>query len=131
MLAGIVDSAIVHGLTATKVCLLIVFGGIELLIGSTIAYNFLGKVELRIRGDDGELYRGVGPIGRTIQFRLSDYDYVAELSERVGRGLYEHQVVLKGARRLAFGAELSADRRYFIAGRLIEEITKRQMSCKQ
>ena len=94
--------------------------GIPFLVASIVvwtmtAMNVFGRVELKIRGDEGELFTGIGSIGWTRRFVLSDFN---KISESVGsqsvRGGSTSKIVLEGARRLTFGSMLNQERRFFV-----------------
>lgn len=85
----------------------------------------VGKVEIRLRGESGTLFTGVGPIGWSRPFNLADFtrvyeDFAGWSQDRQPRRC----IVLEGARRLTFGSLLTNARRYFLAQTLQSLITQ-------
>ncbi len=73
----------------------------------------VGRVEIRVERGIAEVVSGVGGIGRRRRFRWPD---VESASEEVawGHTPVRHEIVLKGARRIALGVTLRDERRYFL-----------------
>lgn len=94
--------------------------GIPFLLGSVVLGSFAlmftcGRVEVRLRGGEGQVVTGVGPLARTRRFLVSEIaivreDWAGYSTNRTPR----KGVVLEGARRIMFGSMLSEARRYFV-----------------
>lgn len=85
-----------------------------LIFGSIALMAIFGKVEVILRGDDGEVFIGIGPVGWTRRFLVSEFSSVREI-ERNGRNATQGSIVLEGTRRLSFGGGIPSQRRFFIA----------------
>jgi len=85
-----------------------------LLFGTIALMSVLGRVEVRIRGDEGVVFTGVGPLGWTRRFSLSDFGTISEVFRAGRHNSSQNAIVLEGARRLEFGSMLSTERRYFL-----------------
>ncbi len=113
-IGGIYGSQIVNG----KFDPLLSLFGIPFLLGSIFFWgvaimSIWGRIEVTIRGDDGELFTGVGPIGRRRKFKCSDISFVGEQLQHTQKNSY-YEVVLSGATRIKFGSMLNEERRHFI-----------------
>lgn len=73
-----------------------------------------GRVEVRLRGREAEIFTGVGPFGRTQRFHLSEFTRVGDGVSPGRRGSMGHLISLEGSRRLTFGSLLNNERRYFL-----------------
>lgn len=86
--------------------------GSVLLIAAT-AMMVAGRVEIRLRAEDGAIFTGVGPFGFTRRFKLSEFSRIIEAVTQ-GRRSNSHVIALEGARRITFGSMLNSERRYFV-----------------
>lgn len=94
--------------------------GIPFLIGSAAIWSvalmlIAGKTEVRIRFGEGAVFSGIGPIGRTRRFAVSEISAIREdwsglRTNRKPRKM----IILEGARRIALGTMLNEPRRYFL-----------------
>lgn len=113
-IGGIYGSQIVNG----KFDLVLSLFGIPFVLGSIFFWGIAimsiwGRIEITIRGDDGELFTGVGSIGRRKKFKCSDISFVREELKQTQKNSYR-EIVLEGATRINFGSMLNDERRYFI-----------------
>jgi hypothetical protein len=84
-----------------------------LLLLTFSLFLIFGKTIIRIEGDDGRIFTGVGPIGKTRRFRCSEIHEIRE--DRKGNGSYRRAVIsLIGQTRIQFGGELNDERRRFV-----------------
>lgn len=91
--------------------------GIPFLAGSVLFWSLTlmyicGRIEVTLRGNDGRVFAGVGPIGRTRCFNLDDYSSAHR--RRSSSEEITHYVELQGKKEFRFGAKLSRDRINFI-----------------
>lgn len=96
-----------------------------LLFGSMAVMSVIGKVEVRLCGEAGEIFTGVGWIGWRQRFALADVERVREeaLYSR-GAGSSGASIVLEGQRRLTFGSGLSDERRHFVRRAVQTSLTR-------
>jgi len=86
-----------------------------LLFGTIAAMTAAGKVEVRLRGETGEIFTGIGRLGWRRRFARTDVTQVYEgVSSVRGAGSSGACITLEGQRRINFGSGLSAERRYFV-----------------
>ncbi len=99
--------------------------GLPFLVGSIVLWSIAlmaicGKVEVRLRGRQGVVFTGIGPVGWKRPLDLDAVDTIAEEYPRMGRSAARGAaIVLKGSRsQLRFGTQLSDTRRRFILNAL-------------
>jgi hypothetical protein len=86
-----------------------------LLFGSIAAMSVCGKVEVRLRGTEGRVFTGIGPIGWARRFELTEFSSIREDYSSISSNRQpSRNIVMEGSRRLAFGTGLSEARRYFV-----------------
>ena len=89
-----------------------------LLITIGMAYYCLmcifGRVEVRISGDDGAIFTGVGPLGWTRRFQLSDVIAVREKTSRSSKGGVTKYIQIEAEKTFQFGSMLNDARRHFL-----------------
>ena len=100
--------------------------GIPFLAGSIFFWGITiltiwGKVELTFSRYGGEIFTGVGKIGRRQKFDWDDISTVQEVTQarnrsgRKGRaGAMQKSIVMEGKRRLSFGMWLQESRQYYL-----------------
>jgi hypothetical protein len=89
-----------------------------LLFGSIAVMSVCGKVSVRVRGNEGMVFTGVGPIGWRRRFDWSDVTGL-RLTERTGsRGAISNQISFEGNKRLDFASGLKAERLDFMIAAL-------------
>ncbi|MEW6252974.1 MAG: hypothetical protein AB1716_20240, partial [Planctomycetota bacterium] len=82
------------------------------VIGKHALMMVAGRIEVRLRGDEGVLFAGIGPLGRRVRFRASQVTGVRRSWTGGGRG-GNWEIVLDGS-KLAFGGDLSIARQTFL-----------------
>ena len=96
--------------------------GIPFVLFSVLFWSFAlmaicGKVEVRLRGSEGQVFTGIGSLGFRRRFSTTEVTHVYEGSARCsGVGSEGNAIVLEGTKRLKFGESLRTERRYFVAG---------------
>lgn len=116
-LGGIYGMQIKNG----QFSLLLSLFGLPFLAGSialiTMALmSIAGKVEVRLRGQAGVIFVGVGPLGWKRAFNLSDVESITEEGSAVNYpGGTNGSIVLRGRTRLRFATNLTEARRHFMA----------------
>ena len=98
-----------------------------ILFGSLAVMAVCGKVRVRVQGDQGEVFTGVGPLGRRKRF---NWYAVKAVNEIVSNTRYPNNpggqcIALDGAKRVKFGSLLSTERRYFVMGVLKQMLAAR------
>ncbi len=83
-----------------------------------------GTVRLTRDGSEFFVFSGVGSIGRRRVYDWAELTSVHEMTAAAGEGPVEREVVLVGARRAAFGRDLSDDVRYFLRAILRIELKR-------
>jgi hypothetical protein len=89
-----------------------------LLFGSFAVMTVCGKVCVRVQGNNGVVFTGVGPIGWRRRF---EWDGVTSfrVTEHVGnRGAASNQITIEGRKRLDFGSGIKVERLDFMIGAL-------------
>ncbi len=94
--------------------------GIPFLLASLVIWSMAlmliaGKIEVRLRSGEGVIFTGMGPIGRTKRFSVSEITTIREdwsglRTNRQPRKM----IILEGARRITLGTMLNEPRRYFL-----------------
>ena len=106
--------------------------GIPLLLISVIFWTFAlmavcGKVRVTVDGNRGEVFTGLGSVGRRRRFAWSE---VATVKERPLDSHYPGSsgwaICLEGKRRIRFGTGLRKDRRYFLLLVLRKKLAERR-----
>jgi len=103
------------------------FLGGTILFGSIALMSVCGKVRIRVEGDQGDIFTGVGCVGRRKRF---DWSQVSTVSEQWGNvrhptnhgGAY---IALDGQQRVKFGVMLNDERRYFVVNVLKQFLVSR------
>ncbi|MFA6045765.1 MAG: hypothetical protein WC718_12345 [Phycisphaerales bacterium] len=98
-----------------------------ILIGGAMMAGFFmclwGRVEVRLRGDEGTIFSGIGPVGRTKRFNAGGVKHVAienkQWRDSDGDRHSKTQIVLEAEEPLRFGSMLPDNRRRFMAGMLL------------
>lgn len=94
--------------------------GLPFLVGTIALTGFTalavaGKVEVRLRGREGEVFTGVGPIGWRRRF---DLGHVEHIREEAGHNTHPGSrgwcIQLDGRQRLRFGSGLNDERRHYL-----------------
>jgi hypothetical protein len=78
-----------------------------------------GKVQVRVEGDEGQVFVGAGPLGKRQRFSwraLCD----GTITERHARRSNSQLISLKGAEQVVFGTLLGDERRQFVVAALKE-----------
>ena len=73
-----------------------------------------GKVLVRVQGNDGVVFTGVGPIGWRRRFEWNGVSAVRTTEHTGSRGATSNQITLEGKRRLDFGSGIKTDRLDFM-----------------
>lgn len=114
-LGGIYGSQIVKGqfnLLMSLFGLPFVLGTV--LFGSLAAMSVCGKVTVRVRGKQGTIFTGIGPLGWRRSFAWDEVTVVRR-TEHVGqRGRVSTQITLDGRKPIQFGSGLTAERQEFL-----------------
>lgn len=98
--------------------------GIPFLLGSLLFWSIAlmaiwGKVEVRLRGRQGVIFAGVGPIGWKRPIDLNTVTSITESPWAVNYPSSQNGgILLDGAKRLRFASNVSEARRYFILNAL-------------
>lgn len=79
-----------------------------------------GKIEVRISGDEGRIFTGIGSAGWTRRFKPADIVDVRFIDDSDGG-----EIVLAGTKRLSFGVLLTGDRKRYVADVLRVFLTAR------
>jgi hypothetical protein len=88
-----------------------------LVLGSFALMTVAGKVRVRVEGDEGQLFTGVGPFGWTRRFSWREMTKVGT-TQKQGRNGSSEQITLEGQRRIDFGSGLNTDRLHFVLAAL-------------
>ncbi|WP_421876865.1 hypothetical protein [Pacificispira sp.] len=88
----------------------------SIFLGWKTLMTLIGTVRVRANGYDGEVFTGIGPIGRTRRFSWRDVKRVttSNKSRFWGRGT-EDVISLEGKEFVSFGGDMTDERRYFVA----------------
>ncbi len=125
-LSGIYGSQIMKGQFNPAMSLfgLPFLAGTVFLVGYVLMGIF-GRVEIRLRGDDGEVFTGVGPIGRTKHFQLSEVTGVHMEVTKRSKGGITKQIVIDGPTPIKFGSMLNYARQEFLLA-VLKKLTAKQ-----
>lgn len=102
--------------------------GIPFLLGTVVLVSLclmatLGKVAVRISGEQGAVFTGVGPIGWTRRFNRREVKAVREsLSRWQQNGRSMPVLELEGGTPIRFGSGLSEQRRHFMLAALRQHL---------
>lgn len=123
-LGGIYGSQIMMG----EFNLMMSLFGIPFLLGSILFWSIalmtvVGKVEITLDHTDGKVFTGVGKIGYTKRFELSEIQTVRESQSSGRRGSSTYSIALEGQRRITFGTLLNESRRYYLLKVLQKVVT--------
>lgn len=96
--------------------------GLPFVVGSILFWSITlmaiwGKSEVRLRGQNGEVFVGIGSLGWKRRFNFEDIDSVDETlttTNYPGRNTSGNVIELSGKSTLRFGSNLSEPRRYFM-----------------
>ena len=77
-----------------------------------------GKVVVRVQGDAGEIFTGVGPIGWRRRFSWRGVSAIRVTEQRGNRGGTTEQLTLQGEKPLNFAGGVNAGRRAFMQAAL-------------
>lgn len=106
------------GSPALTSCLLVFVIPFVAAVWAQAALCMFGKVEIRLRGSEGRVFTGIGPIGRTKRFRADEVTHVCEgyagWSHGKGGTRKAIGIIMEGPERSVFGSLLSIDRRWFV-----------------
>jgi hypothetical protein len=97
-----------------------------LYVAAMGAVGLFGEIRIAKTGDEGEVFTGIGPFGRTYRFRWSEFygtgGRSVASSSRISATTI-HYIGLNGkTRRYRFGSELDASRQAVIIGFLREHV---------
>jgi hypothetical protein len=114
-LGGIYGSQIVNG----EFNLIMSLFGLPFAAGSAMLVLFTlmsvwGRMEIRVEGDEGQVFTGISDVGRRKRFRWSEFTGVRRESHRDSDGDRQLRLVLEGPQRLEFGQGLSEARQLFM-----------------
>ena len=106
---------------------LAIWAGAVLYVASMGALSFFGEIRIAKEGDSGEIFTGIGRVGRTHRLLWSEFSGVGERDEAAwssGRSSRTtHYVDLTGtSKQYEFGSELTAPQRAFVIAFLRERV---------
>jgi hypothetical protein len=81
---------------------------------STCLLMICGRVVVSVQDNRGEVFVGVGPLGRRRRFAWDEVRTISEEYSRYRSGSWQQGIALAGKGRILFGTPLSDARRYFI-----------------
>lgn len=118
-LGGIYGSQIYHH----KFDLLLSLFGIPfllgtLVLGSSALMTVFGKVLVRIQGNDGLVFTGVGPVGWRRRFKWNEVSTIGTTEKNGNRGSASTQIKLEGSKRINLAAGIKEARMEFMLGAL-------------
>jgi hypothetical protein len=99
-----------------------------LFLGAVTLMMICGRVLISVQGDQGRLFTGVGPVGRTRRFKWSSIKSVTEDTRFYRNGQPQLSIILQGDdnTRLKFASGIREDRRYFMANALRDLLRNRE-----
>lgn len=97
-----------------------------LVLGSVALMAVAGKIVLRVEGDDGALFTGVGPIGWTRRFNWREMRSVRTTVSTGSRGATRERITLEGQQRIDFGLGITSERRHFIEACIRQALAKKR-----
>ncbi len=83
-----------------------------------------GKVEIRTRGDDVEIFEGVWLVGITDRFKLSEIESVGYFDKPRRDGKKTTHIAIKGRQEFLFGSLLSERRMNYMHDILMQIVRK-------
>jgi hypothetical protein len=112
--------------------------GIPFLIASVLFWTaalmaVAGRVRVRVEGDKGEIFVGIGGLGRTKRFHWSAVRRVGSQQANVrypGGQQDQLRVVLSDGRELPFGSGLNVERQSFVRRALEKLLLERELPEK-
>jgi len=96
------------------------------LFGSMAVMSVCGRVRVTVRGDQGEVFTGVGPVGWCRRFNWSAVRRVEERAPNFRAPQSKMAIALEGDQRLTFGSMLTDARRYFVVSVLLQALAARR-----
>jgi hypothetical protein len=87
-------------------------------LGGVSMMSVFGKTLIRVEGDNGLLFTGVGSIGWCRRFKWSDITSIRTTEGRGSKGSVYQQITLYGKKTYNFASSLREDRRKFMIGAL-------------
>lgn len=115
-LGGIYGTQIING----EFNLLISLFGIPFIIGAVIFWRLAimsiwGRVELKLDRMGGQIFTGVGKIGKTQKFDWADISTIKEIQFNYSRrGNITSEIVLEGLKQIKFAKGVNESRRYYM-----------------
>ena len=107
--------------------------GLPFLIGTIflVAFTLMticGKMVISVQGDQGRLFTGLGPLGRTRLFKWSNIKSATEETGFYRNGQPRLAIILQGDdnTRLKFASGINEERRYFMLNALRSLLRKRE-----
>ena len=99
---------------------------VSLLFWATAAMMLGGKVVVKVEGNSGRIFVGVGPLGWKRNFNWSEVSGFRQQDAKWhGPGCSGMQIVAEEKRESAFGSMLDGRRRLFLLGMLRQMLAKR------
>ena len=98
-------------LTPALAVIIIFFALAALFFWWVALMGVFGKEEVRLDGDDGQVFTGFGPFSRTRRFKWSETTAVGESSTRSSGN---PEILIEGKKCIRFGSWLSNTRRQFM-----------------
>lgn len=97
-----------------------------LMFGSIAVMAVCGQVRVRVDGDLGSVFTGVGSLGWTRHFNWREMTSVSTADASSGRGRVTERITLQGQRRIDFAGNLNAERRHFMLAALRRMLLERR-----
>jgi len=85
-----------------------------LLFGSIAVMTVAGKITVKVNGDDGAIFTGVGPVGWRRKFNWRDVTDIRRTEYYGRRGSVSQQITFDGQKQLNFGSNLGGGRLDFM-----------------
>jgi hypothetical protein len=116
-----------EGVSWSIAAFLSIWAGVVLYVAAMGAFAFFGEIRIGKEGDRGEIFSGIGRVGRTHRLRWSEFSSVGERDVAAyssGRSTRTtHYVGLSGtSNEYKFGSELSGEERAFVIAFLREHV---------
>jgi len=112
------STVVPRGLSIILLLFMTPFVAIGLLTAWLALLAMFGRTEVRLRGDDGAVFTGIGAVGRARRFSAAAVESVSKEKKvrRVKHGEHEFFTIrIKADRVLEFGDTLTEERRRFLA----------------
>jgi hypothetical protein len=87
-------------------------------IGWMVLIMTFGRVTVSVRGDDGIIFSGVGPIGRRKRFRWSEVRDMRLTRFGESNGKAQYRITLDAEKLIHFGTMLKEERQQFLLAAL-------------